>query len=394
LRAAAGAVTGPFDVIVVGLGAVGSATAWQLARRGARVLGIDRFSPPHDRGSSHGSTRITRLAVGEGPQYVPLVRRSHQIWREIEAATGEALFQQTGGVVIGAQAAPGAVHGQDDFVGQTIEIARRHGIAHELLDPDALRARFPAFVPQGNERCYFEPEAGFLRPEACVGAQLALARQAGAQIRVNEPVLGLEGTDVAVKVRTARDTYTAAQCIVSAGAWVPGLMGPPFAGVLRVQRQTLFWFDAENAGGFAPGKFPVFIWVHGPRTADAFYGFPTAPGPAGVKIGTEQDEIDTDPDTMQRSVLPEEAAIAYARHVQGRLAGIGPRLLAAAACPYTVAPQSRFVIARAPRVPRAIVVSACSGHGFKHSAALGEALAEQALDGGSAISLADFGLGA
>ena len=387
-----GPVGAKFDVIVIGLGAVGSATAWQLARRGARVLGLDRFSPPHDRGSSHGHTRVTRLAVGEGPEYVPLVMRSHQIWREIQAATGQSLYVATGGVVMGPREGQVALHGQSDFVGRTIEIARQHGIAHDVLDPQQLRERFPAFLTRGDERCYFEHEAGFLRPEACVAAQLGLARQAGAQLRVDEPALQLTGAGSEVTVRTAGGSYVAAQAIVCAGAWLPRLMGPPFATMLKVQRQTLFWFEPEDESMYLPGSFPVFIWAHGSTATDLFYGFPIAPGQAGVKVATEQYDTESEPDRMERTVSAAEAAQLHARHVQGRLQGVTSRLLAAVACPYTVAPHARFVVTRAQTVPQAIVVSACSGHGFKHSAALGEALAQQALEGRSKIDLQPFGL--
>lgn len=381
-----------YDVIIVGLGAVGSAAAWQLAQRGARVLGLDRFCPPHDRGSSHGYTRITRLAVGEGPEYVPLVRRSHALWRSLEAATGQALFVQNGALIMGACSDRARVHDQEDFVGRTIEIARQQGIAHEILSPAALAGRFPAFAPRGDERCYFEPEAGFLRPEACVAAQLDLARRAGARLQTGEAVLDIRAQGPGVAVRTARGRYAAGRCIVSAGAWLPQLMGAPFAGTLRVVRQTLHWFEPQDPALYAPERFPVFIWVHGPGEDDSFYGFPLAPGPAGVKIGLEQNDADCHPDTMDRFVRPEESALAHARHVQGRLRGLAPRVAASAACPYTQAPQSRFVVTRAPGVAAALVVSACSGHGFKHSAALGEALAQTSLGQAPAISLAPFGL--
>jgi sarcosine oxidase len=210
-----------FDVIVIGLGAMGSATAYQLARRGARVLGIDRYHPPHDLGSSHGGTRITRLSVGEGAEYVPLVRRSHRIWREIEAASGEALMLTTGGLVIGPTQGGSELHGQRDFVNRTIELARSFGIAHELLDADEVARRFPQFLMRGDERAYFEPEAGILRPERCVAVQLELARRAGARLITGEAVTGLAALGDAVTALTATGGYQAAHAVVTAGAWIP-----------------------------------------------------------------------------------------------------------------------------------------------------------------------------
>jgi len=386
------ATTPPYDVIVIGLGAVGSASTWHLARRGARVLGLDRFAPPHDRGSSHGHTRITRLAVGEGAEYVPLATRSHQIWRDIEAATGESLYVQTGLIVMGPQDVHGPMHGQQDFVSHTIEVARQQGIAHELINDGELRHRFPAFLTRGDERIYYEPEGGYLRPEACVGAQLRLARQAGAQLLVDDAALEIRSEVNSVLVRTARATYRAAQAIVCAGAWLPSLMGAPFSQILKVQRQVLHWFKPLDEAMYQVGRFPVFIWMHGPAATDVFYGFPIAAGQGGIKVATEQFETESEPDQVDRTVTAAESAHMYARHVKGRLAGVTRRTSAAIACLYTLAPQSRFIVARAPSIPEALVVSACSGHGFKHSAALGEALAQQVLDRNSAINLQAFGL--
>ena len=210
----------PYDAIVVGLGAVGAATLYQLARRGARVLGIDRFAPPHDQGSSHGESRITRLAIGEGDAYVPLVQRSHAIWRELEARTGRPILTQTGGLVLAPRDGAADHHGKPDFVRRTIACAQRFGIAHEVLDADGIRARFPQFHLQHDEIGYYEPEAGFLRPEQAIAAQLEAAVACGATVRTHEPVLALEygaGTD-AVTVRTAAGDFSADQVVVAAGA--------------------------------------------------------------------------------------------------------------------------------------------------------------------------------
>jgi sarcosine oxidase len=377
--------------VIVGLGAVGAAASWQLARRGARLLGLDRFAPPHAFGSSHGRSRITRLAIGEGAEYVPLALRSHEIWRELEAATGASLMVQTGGLVLGARDGRGQLHDQPDFVGRTIDVACRAGIRHEVLDAREIGLRYPPLVLRGDERGYYEPESGFLRPEACVAAQLSLARQAGADLRFDEPALALEAQGNGILVRTARGDYTAAQAVVCAGAWLPGLIGPPFSS-LKVRRQTQFWFAVDDEARYQAERFPVFIWTHGPASEDAFYGLPVEAAGAGLKVATEQYRTESDPDRLERTVTAVEAAEVYARHIAGRLRGVRTDLVAAVACPYTVAPQARFMIARAPRLPPALVVSACSGHGFKHSAALGEALAQRALDGRSTIDLGPFGL--
>jgi sarcosine oxidase len=371
---------------------MGSATLYQLAKRGARVLGIDRFQPPHNQGSSHGATRITRLAVGEGPQYVPFVQRSHQIWREIEANLGVDLLVQCGGLVLGPAHGGAALHGQSDFVSGTMAVARQFGIAHELLDAASIGKRYPQFTLSGDERGYFEAEAGFVRPEACIEAQLELARRAGATIVTGQAVTALVADGAGVAVSSAGTTYRAARAVLSAGAWNPGLAGGRFAQALTVRRQTLHWFRPDEPAAYAPGRFPIFIWSHGAHSSQAFYGIPMADAHGGVKVGTQQHEQDTTPETVNREVSEAESGSMHDAHVRGRLRGVTPRRSHAAACLYSVAPESRFIIDRHPRVEPVIVVSACSGHGFKHSAALGEALAQWVLEGRSTLDLSQFKL--
>ena len=382
-----------FDVIVVGLGAVGSATAWQLARRGARVLGIDRFTPPHAMGSSHGSTRITRLAVGEGPQYVPLVQRSHEIWRDVEALSGEELMLQTGGLVIGPGDGRGELHGERDFVSRTIAVARQFGIAHETLDARALADRYPQFTLRGDERCCFEPSAGILRPERCVAAQIELARRSGARFALGETVVALEVEGSGCAVTTTAGTHHAAHAVLTTGAWLPSMLGDPLPQHLTVQRQTLHWFQSADPAAFAPARCPIFIWSHGAAPEQAFYGTPIVDDINGVKVATQQYQSHlASPDAMDREVSAAESAQLFERHVSGRLRGVTAQRVHAVACPYTVQAQARFVIDRHPHVPSVLFASACSGHGFKHSAALGEAIAETLLEGRSVIDLGPFGM--
>lgn len=374
-----------YDVAVVGLGALGAATVRPLAQRGARVLGIDRHAPPHDQGSSHGESRITRLAIGEGDAYVPLVRRSHAIWRELERQTGTSLYQATGGLVLAPEGRVAAHHGKPDFVRRTIASAQRHGIAHELLDAREIRRRFPQFTLQGNEVGYYEPEAGLVRPEEAIRAQLAVARAAGAHLRTGETVLGLEPQgDGTVLLATDQGRYRARQVVLAAGAWLPEFLqrqgqaawadwAPEFA----VYRQVMHWFDlGEAAADFAPGRFPVFIWMYGDASEDYFYGFPsTDPAHPALKVATEQYAGTTTPAALQRTVSEDEIAAMHASRVAGRFAQVGRRALQARACMYTVTPDRDFVVDRLQGDAPVWVASACSGHGFKHSAGLGEAIA-------------------
>lgn len=375
------------DVIVVGLGAMGSAAAYQLARRGAKVLGIDRFAPPHEQGSSHGETRITRQATGEGDEYIPIVRRSHQLWREIEADTGADLFLQCGGLVLsGAQSRhPTKI----DFMGRTIGLAQRHGIEHEVLSAGEVRNRFPQFILDGDERGYFEPGAGLLYPERCISAQLSGAERAGATIRVDEMVRAVRPVGSGVRVETDRGAYEAGAALICAGPWTPGLV-PEGLEHMTLHRQVLNWYEADSPSDYDPSRFPVFIWLHG-SAGEQCYGFPVPPGSTGLKVATEHFEASvTQPEEVLREVDPSETERTYREHVAGRLRGVRAHCLEAKTCIYTLAPDGRFVIDGHPDSDRITVVSACSGHGFKHSAAIGEALAERLLDGRSTLDLNPF----
>jgi len=382
-----------FDAIVVGLGAVGSAATYQLTKRGARVLGLDQFDPPHDLGSSHGQTRITRLAIGEGEHYTPLAIRSHEIWREIERETGADLLTTNGGLVISSRNKTSVMH-VDAFYPNTVSAARRHGIAHELLDAAEIRRRWPVFAVADDEFGYFEPSAGFLRPEACIEATLGLARKRGAALHTTERALSFEQNAGKVTVRTDKGCHTTDQLIVSAGAWLPQLLGPDYARLFTVYRQMLCWFAPKgDIAPFLPERFPIFIWEL--RTGrQGVYGFPALDGAqGGVKVATEHYESATTPQSVRREVSAEEISAMYESVVRPCLPGLSPRCVRFVTCLYTVTPDFGFVIDRLPEASRVIVASPCSGHGFKHSPALGEALAELVTQGRSALDLASFSLG-
>jgi sarcosine oxidase len=380
----------PLDAIVVGLGAMGSASLYHLARSGAKVLGIDRFAPPHALGSSHGSTRITRLAIGEGTHYSPLALRSHTLWREIEAQTGRSLLVTTGGLILSGPQTRAVSH-VPGFFANTVAAARAHGVRHELLDARQLRARFPQFHVTDDEAGYFEPDAGFLRPEECVAAQLELARMHGAAIRTDERVTGLVEQHGVVRVATERGDLTARQVVLTAGPWLPPLLPPAWARLFTVRRQVQFWFATKaDIGRFAPGRFPVFIWEP-PATAQPIYGFPAVDGTdGGVKIATEQTVTATTPETVARTASADETREMFEAHVAPRFPDLDRRCVKAIVCLYTMTPDSHFIIDRHPELPSVLLASPCSGHGFKHSAALGEALAQLVLDGRSTISLLEF----
>jgi sarcosine oxidase len=379
------------DILVIGLGAMGSAALYQLAKRGAKVVGLDRFAPPHIMGSSHGETRITRQAVGEGRDYVPLVLDTHRIWHELEAEMDGQLLNKCGVVVMAPGVGETSHHGKPDFVARSIEAAQEFGITHEVLNGQEVAYRFPQFLNlRGDEKAYYEPGGGYVFPERCIGAQLTRAGQLGAVIRTGVEVLSIVQVGSVVQVETSSGTFEASRVVVSAGAWNADLLGAPFDRVLTVNRQVLHWYELEDTSAYRANA-PAFIWMHGATDVDYLYGFPPLTGDdRRLKVATEQYETCTTADALDRTVDPAESAKMYQEHVKGRLAGVTPRVAQAAACLYTVTPDRRFIIDWHPEQDRVYVISACSGHGFKHSAGIGHVVAEMMTEGRSAIDLAPF----
>ncbi|QIB36264.1 N-methyl-L-tryptophan oxidase [Ancylobacter pratisalsi] len=379
------------QLAVVGLGAMGMATLYQLARRGIDVIGIDRFEPPHELGSSHGETRITRQAVGEGRDYVPFVLASHSIWRELEAASGETLLEECGALVIAPGSGVSSHHGKPDFAARSIEMARAFGIAHEVLDGAEARRRFPQLEGiSSDDKIYYEPGGGYVRPERCIAVQRDQAQALGARLRLGAEVTSIRQEGDGVHISVGGDEIVADQVVVAAGAWTAPLLGPPFDRLLTVSRQVLHWFRLEDPVPHTGA--PVFIWMHGAGDEDYFYGFPPLPGDDRFKVASEQYRATTTAETLDREVSPAESAEMWQAHVAGRVAGVTAEVAQAAACLYTVTPDNGFIIDRHPQQDRVMVVSACSGHGFKHSAGIGQAVAEAVLGLPSTFDLAPFSL--
>jgi sarcosine oxidase len=380
------------DALVIGLGAMGSATVYQLAKLGLRVVGLDQWSPPHAQGSTHGETRITRQAIGEGAHFVQLALRAHVLWREIERATQRPLLTQCGGLVIARAGLANTMHEQRDFHGTTVRAAQAYGIAHEVLDAAALAQRFPQLSFVGDETAYYEPGAGYLAPEACVSAQLTLAAEHGAALHLGERVTAITTTHGRTTVTTTQGTYRPRTTIVCAGPWLPALV-PQLAPRLVVRRQVMHWFAMTPEARYGADEFPVFIWQWGPGPDDVFYGMPSTDPASGVrsmKIASEQRIAATTPEAVARTVSADESAALYRTHIQARMPGVTPHCVRSATCLYTNIANANFLIDRLPDAPDLIVVSACSGHGFKHSAAIGEAVAAFAQSGSKPEVLAPF----
>jgi sarcosine oxidase len=363
-----------YDVAVVGLGAMGSHTALELATRGRRVLGIDRHRPPHTLGSTHGRTRIIREAYFEEPLYVPIVQRAYDLWRRLEERSGARLLTVTGGLMLGASDSEVVVGARASAV--------EHDLPYEELSARQVRERFPAYAVPDEHEAILEPRAGFLEPEAAVEATLALAAAAGAELRFDEPVRELEGN----ALRTARGTYVADRVVVAAGPWLPELV-PGLAALFTAARQPLLWLDPQEPALFTPERFPVFVWEWKPGWA--FYGFPDVGD--GFKVAVHHHGEPTTPDTVDRRLRPDdEEAI---RELVRRFfpAGDG-ELREFAVCLYTNTPDEHFVIDRLPDDERVLVASPCSGHGFKFAPAVGEILADLATGESPRFDLAPFAL--
>jgi sarcosine oxidase len=369
-----------YDVIVAGVGASGSAVACELARRGSRVLGLDRFSVPNDRSSHHGLTRIIRLAYFEGAAYVPFVRRAHELWRRLERDTGESILTVTGSLDAGP---PGSAN-----IESAAASCRVNGLDHEVLDGGAIGRRFPGYAVPADWRGVYQPDGGFLASEAAVAAHAGLARRFGAEIRTGERVLGWEPKGDGVAVRTEAGTYEAGHLVVSAGPWVADLV-PELKRNLVPLRQVVCWFEIADPDAFAPSRFPVFVVENEEGTQ--FYGFPEWGAP-GFKIGCHYHLREaTDPDALDRTLHARDEDLLRSCVARFFPAANG-RVLDHRACIYTNAPDEDFVIDRLPGFPQVVVASACSGHGFKFAPAVGEAVADLVGQGRSRHDLDRFRL--
>lgn len=368
-----------YDVIVLGLGAMGSAALYQLAKAGANVLGIDQFAPPHTLGSSHGQTRIIREAYFEHPSYVPIVQRAYELWAELEQASGMRLFLQTGGLMIGPR---GSVVPEG-----AIRSARTHNLPHEILSAEEVHARFPALRPTREMVGVYEPRAGIVFPEDCVAAHLNMARKGGAHTRLNEPVLNWEANGSGVQVQTIEGKFSAKKLIISAGAWLPRLV-PELARHFVVERQVLQWFEAKSSPEiFRPDRCPIHIWTYGSK--HFFYGFPDLG--QGIKIAKHHEGIPSNPDQVDRTVHENEVA-EMRQLLDTFLPEANGRFLSATVCLYTDTPDQHFLIDFHPKHENVLIVSPCSGHGFKFSSAIGEIAAQLALTGNSSLDITLFSL--
>ncbi|MDT3683865.1 MAG: N-methyl-L-tryptophan oxidase [Pseudorhodoplanes sp.] len=368
-----------FDVAVIGLGAMGSAALYHLARRNVRAVGIERFSPGHERGSSHGSTRIIRLGYFEHPSYVPLLRRAYALWRELEAASGRSLMTITGIAEVGAE--------DSELVQGTLASSRLHDLPHEILDATALMRRYPAFCLPADFIGVVQPDGGYLEAEAAVQTHLDLASAAGADIRDKQRVLAIEPHARGVRIILDSATIDANAAIVTAGPWTTSLL-PDLPIDLQVTRQAVLWTEPADRALFMPERFPVFM-IETDR--GIHYGFPLH-GSDGVKIAKHHhsDEI-VDPETYDRQVRPQDERVVR-DVISEYLPAANGKILSAKTCLYTMSPDEHFIVDVLSGHPQIVVASPCSGHGFKFAPVIGETLADLALSGQTTNDISRFRL--
>lgn len=352
-----------YDVIVVGLGAMGGAASYQLARRGQRVLGLDAFEAGHLQGSSHGESRIIRMAYFEHPSYVPLLRRAYTLWESIQtqAEPGRELLRITGGLFVGQPDSP--------LVAGSLRSAREHDLPHEMLDAAAIRARFPALRPLADEVGVFEARAGVLFPERCVATHLELAAAAGADLHHAEPVERWQAHADGVEVTTPHGRYQGRRLVLAAGAWMPRLLMLDLA--LRVERIPVVWFQPR-----LPADVPIYIWDVG---ASIFYGVPHLEWP-GAKVGRHHQGQICDPSTVDREATDGDEQ-PMREFVASRIPALDGPAVKRMICLYTNTPDENFAIDLHPDHSNVVFAAGFSGHGFKFASVVGEILADLAMTG-------------
>ncbi len=360
-------MTGGYDVIVIGLGAMGSASAYHLARRGHRVLGLDAHERGHARGSSHGRSRMIRRVYAAGVEYVPLMQRAYALWQELEAESGTELLTITGGLFIGPP--------ESLTIAGSLRSAREHGLACEYLAPPAVRSRFPGFRMSDDLVAVFDPAAGLLEPERCVGAHVDLAMRYGADLHHAEPVRLWAVSGSRVRVTTTLGAYEADRLIITTGPWageiLTGLHLP-----LSVRRVVNVHFEPTRSDLFTPDRCPVYVWV---VPEGVYYGFPALPG-QGLKVGRDDGGEDCTPHTIRREVDPGEVE-SLRRVLERYMPGASGAVRWTLTCMYTNTPDRHFVIDRHPEHDQVVYACGFSGHGFKFSSVVGEVLADLAIDG-------------
>ncbi|MEU0173838.1 N-methyl-L-tryptophan oxidase [Streptomyces massasporeus] len=369
-----------YDIVVVGLGALGSSACHSLAAAGLRVLGVERHGPVHDLGASHGESRGVWQAYFMGPRYVPFLKRAYTLWSELEEQSGERLFHRTGGLCLGpvdGELLPAAKASAEQF-----------GLEHEYLSADEVHQRFAQFEPTSDCAAIYDPGSGYVQPEQTVRVQLRLAEKHGADLHFHEAALEIVEGARGVRLRTDRAVYHAGRVVVASGCWAPALL-PDLGARIRVLRKVMLWFDPDGgAQAFQPDRFPYWIWEGNGMVG---YGHPAASGlHGGVKAGVHSGGTPTDPDGVDRFVAREEVA-EMQEFLRTRIPRLGGgRYRRSAVCLYDNTPDQAFLIGRASEKGHVLVAGGTSGHAFKFAPAIGEAVAELVQEGRARHDISAF----
>jgi sarcosine oxidase len=367
-------ITQRFDTIVVGVGGMGSAAVYHLAKRGQKVLGLERFDVPNDMGSSHGVTRIIRLAYYEHPSYVPLLQRAYTLWEELEKLVDEQLLYTTGSIDAGPP---------DGFVfAGSLRSCQLHGLPHEVLTSADLSRRFPGYRLPSETMALLQPRGGFLLPERCIVAHVVAAQALGAEVHGREQVLEWSSGPAGVKIHTTRGDYEAERLIITAGAWA-GQLIPALAKFAVPERQVLAWFQPSRPELFGRDRFPVFnLQVEEGR----YYGFPIF-GVPGFKVGRYHHWAEAvDPDRIDRDIHSRDEAVLREFTAKYMPDALGP-ILTLKVCMFTNSPDEHFILDRLPGDPNVVVGAGFSGHGFKFCSVVGEVLADIATTGNARLDI-------
>jgi len=355
---------------------MGAATGWRLAARGAEVVCFDRHSPPHDQGSSHGESRITRTAYLEAPFYVPLLQETFPLWRELEDLTGAQLLTLTGALMIGSRSSATVVG--------ALSAAAVHGLDVEVLNADELRARYPGHLLGDDDVAVLDAQAGFLRPEAAIAAMIDALTRAGGEVKRGASVIEVAGRGDGVEITTSQGRERFDAAVIATGPWMPELAGRL---PLAVERQVLAWFQVQaGAEWLSPDRFPVFI--RETRVPGEVYGFPTLDG-TSVKIARHHGGEPADPNALRREVT--DADLDPLRmFITTYLRGVTRHVTRSAVCMYTNTPDGHFVLDLHPDDPRIVLISTCSGHGFKFAPVIGDIAADLATGGRTSRDISHF----
>ena len=372
-----------YDVIVIGLGAMGSATIYQLSKTNLKICGIDQYAPPHSWGSSHGESRITRQTIGEEESYIPLVQESNKIWKTMEQESGQELFHKSGGYVLGHENSNMLFHNTKDFIARLVELAKKYNINYALKTADDIRREIPMLQVTPDTIGFYEPDAGILYPEKIITAFLKLAEKNGASFLWNDKVTDWYFKDGLIHIKTNLQEFVTKKAIFTTGPWIQDFLPNNLKPEVKVYKQEMFWFKpaftknkSEARYSVEADAFPWIIWL-GKNLDDFRTFFPaTKDGTKGIKFMTEQYTNEVHPNRTHYFITDEQVRSVYEKYVQPSIKGITRTCLKRSACFYTVTKDARFLMDFHPACKSVLFASPCSGHGFKHSAAIGQLLAK------------------